>query len=132
MNTRCPNCGSAIKTEGAFCAYCGAKLPDNTQKIAVTIEDSAEMTRAETERELGGRKMVLMEQESKLRQKKMKKELRKGRIRWIVPIVLLVWIVALGLWRRIAGPLSGEAVIINGCGILLVVFLWFASFMSSL
>lgn len=72
----CPNCGAAIK-DGKFCNYCGAKLPDDTKRVEVKIdkriEDIAEVRRAQYE-----------EQESKLRQKQMKRDLRKGKVKWTI------------------------------------------------
>lgn len=69
----CPNCGAAVK-EGKFCNYCGAKLPDDTKRVEVNInkkiEDVAEIRRASYE-----------EQESLLKQKMMKRDLLKGRIK---------------------------------------------------
>lgn len=48
---KCPSCGSPVK-EGRFCNYCGAKLPDDTQRIEIrnTVEDVAEIKRIERER----------------------------------------------------------------------------------
>lgn len=78
----CPNCGAVVK-EGKFCNYCGAKLPDDTKRVEVNInkriEDVAEMKRADYETD-----------ESKLKQKLMKKELRKGKVKWITCGVLFV------------------------------------------
>lgn len=78
----CPNCGAVVK-EGKFCNYCGAKLPDDTKHVEVNIqkkiEDVAEIKRAEYETE-----------ESKLRQKKMKKDLRGHKVKWIVCGALLI------------------------------------------
>lgn len=69
---KCPQCGAEVR-EGKFCNYCGASLPDNTKRIEVKIdkrvEDVAEVRRAEYEAK-----------ESELRQKKMKKELRQGKV----------------------------------------------------
>lgn len=70
MVTNCPNCGSPIKTDGKFCTYCGAKLPDDVKRVEVKIDNTAEIARAEYEA-----------QESQLRQKKMKRELRKEQMR---------------------------------------------------
>lgn len=58
----CPQCGAAVK-EGKFCNYCGAKLPDDTKRVEVRIDNTAEIKRAEYE-----------EKESELRQKQ---EIRK-------------------------------------------------------
>ena len=76
MAVKCTECGAAIKDDSKFCNYCGAKLPDPTKRIEVNvnkrIEDVAEMKRADYE-----------EQESLLRQKQMKRDLRKGKVKWI-------------------------------------------------
>lgn len=66
MAINCPNCGSAIKDNGKFCSYCGVKLPDDTKRVEIKIDNTAEIRRAEYE-----------EKESQLRQKKMERELRK-------------------------------------------------------
>ena len=48
----CPNCGSPVK-EGRFCNYCGAKLPDDTTRVEVNVnqrfENVAEIKRTEYE-----------------------------------------------------------------------------------
>lgn len=85
----CPNCGAAVK-EGNFCNYCGAKLIEDPKRIEVKIdkriEDIAELRRVEyEEQESRIRQRNIIEAhknemaESKLRQKLMKKDLRKGR-----------------------------------------------------
>ena len=69
MAVKCTECGASIQDDSRFCKYCGAKIqPDNTQRIEVKIDDSAEMKRAGYE-----------EQESLLRQEKMKRELKKEK-----------------------------------------------------
>lgn len=68
MAINCPNCGSPVRTEGKFCSYCGAKLPDDTKHVEVVIDNIAEVKRAQYE-----------EQESKLRQEKMIRELKKEK-----------------------------------------------------
>ena len=93
----CPNCGAVIK-EGKFCNYCGAKLPDDTKRVEVNInkriEDVAEVMRANYETE-----------ESKLRQKQMKKELRGSKIKWIIcGILFLIGIILLLTNRYISIP----------------------------
>ena len=49
---KCPSCGSPVK-EGQFCNYCGAKLPDDTTRVEVNVnqrfEDVAEIKRTEYE-----------------------------------------------------------------------------------
>ena len=79
MAVKCPNCGSAVKDEGKFCSYCGAKLPDDTKRVEVKIDNTAEIKRAEYE-----------EQESKLRQKKMERELRKEQRKPLVVILKIL------------------------------------------
>jgi uncharacterized membrane protein YvbJ len=69
MAVKCTECGASIQDDSKFCRYCGAKIqPDNTQRIEVKVDDSAEMKRASYE-----------EQESLLRQEKMKRELKKEK-----------------------------------------------------
>lgn len=84
---KCPQCGSTLKDDGRFCSYCGTKLPDDVTRIEVKIdtrvEDVAEVKRASYE-----------EQESKIRQKQMKRDMRKGSGLWIV-VGLLIYIAIL-------------------------------------
>ena len=79
----CPSCGAVVK-EGKFCNYCGAKLPDNTKRVEVKIEkrieDVAEVKRAAYE-----------EKESELRQKQMKRDLRKGKVKWTIIGILTLY-----------------------------------------
>lgn len=35
MEIKCPNCGAGITDDSKFCKYCGAKLPDDTQRIEI-------------------------------------------------------------------------------------------------
>lgn len=77
---KCPQCGAEVR-EGKFCNYCGASLPDDTKRVEVKIdkriEDVAEVRRAEYEAK-----------ESELRQKKMKKDLRKNTFPKICGIMM--------------------------------------------
>lgn len=79
----CPSCGAVVK-EGKFCNYCGAKLPDDTKRVEVKIEkrieDIAEVKRAAYE-----------EKESELRQKQMKRDLRKGKVKWTIIGILTLY-----------------------------------------
>lgn len=69
MAVKCTECGASIQDDSKFCKYCGAKIvPDQTKKIEVKIDNTAEIRRAEYE-----------EKESKLRQIKMERELRKEK-----------------------------------------------------
>ncbi len=69
MAVKCTECGASIQDDSKFCKYCGAKIVlDQTKKIEVKIDNTAEIRRAEYE-----------EKESKLRQIKMERELRKEK-----------------------------------------------------
>lgn len=69
MAVKCTECGASIRDDSKFCKYCGAKvLDENLKKIEVKIDNTAEIKRAGYE-----------EQESLLRQEKMRRELRKEK-----------------------------------------------------
>lgn len=69
MAVKCTECGASIQDDSKFCRYCGAKIVDeNLKKIEVKIDNTAEIKRADYE-----------EQESLLRQEKMRRELRKEK-----------------------------------------------------
>jgi uncharacterized membrane protein YvbJ len=69
MAVKCTECGASIQDDSKFCKYCGAKIVlDQTKKIEVKIDNTAEMRRAAYE-----------EKESELRQIRMKRELRKEK-----------------------------------------------------
>ena len=74
MSLKCPDCGASLTDDSRFCRYCGAKIDDGVKRTEIKIdkhvEDVAEIRRAEYE-----------EKESLLRQKKMKRDLRKGRFK---------------------------------------------------
>ena len=72
MAVKCTECGASIQDDSKFCKYCGAKIVlDQTKKIEVKIDDTAEIKRAGYE-----------EEESKIRQKAMKRELRMKGLKW--------------------------------------------------
>lgn len=69
MAVKCTECGASIQDDSKFCKYCGAKILDeNLKRIEVKIDNTAEIKRAGYE-----------EQESLLRQEKMRRELRKEK-----------------------------------------------------
>ena len=71
MAVKCTECGASIQDDSKFCKYCGAKIAlDQTKKIEVKINNTAEIKRAEYE-----------EKESRLKQIKMERELRKEKRR---------------------------------------------------
>lgn len=72
MAVKCTECGASIQDDSKFCKYCGAKIVlDQTKKIEVKIDNTAEVRRASYE-----------EEESKIRQKAMKRELRMKGLKW--------------------------------------------------
>lgn len=79
---RCSGCGAAIEPGMKFCSHCGMQIPDDTFRAEIRVDDSADMMRVRYE-----------EQESKIRQKKMKSELIKNRIAW----GLIIFIALLGI-----------------------------------
>lgn len=114
----CPNCGAVVK-EGKFCNYCGAKLPDDTKRVEVNInkriEDVAEMKRADYETD-----------ESKIRQKGMKRDLQGRTIkRWSCLILLGICIIAAiaGNLSSNRGPIYGLVMLLEFLGIFLIVWI---------
>lgn len=80
MAVKCTECGASIQDDSKFCKYCGAKvLDENLKKIEVKIDNTAEIKRAGYE-----------EQESQLRQKMMKRELRTKGLKWKICGVLFI------------------------------------------
>jgi DNA-directed RNA polymerase subunit RPC12/RpoP len=72
MAVKCTECGASIQDDSKFCKYCGAKIVlDQTKKIEIKIDNTAEVRRASYE-----------EEESKIRQKAMKRELRMKGLKW--------------------------------------------------
>lgn len=92
----CPSCGAAVQ-DGKFCKYCGAKLPDNTKRVEVHIENVAEMKRADYETE-----------ESKLRQREKEAEFKSRKIKRVSSLVFLGLLILLGIWSvlNMANPVS--------------------------
>lgn len=69
MAVKCTECGASIQDDSKFCRYCGAKIiVDDLKRVEVKIDNTAEIKRADYE-----------EQESLLRQEKMKRELKKEK-----------------------------------------------------
>ena len=94
MAVKCTECGASIQDDNKFCKYCGAKIEDkNMKKVEVRIDNTAEIKRAEYE-----------EQESLLRQKAMKRELRMKSLKWKITAAANV----LGLLVLTAGVITGN------------------------
>lgn len=71
MAVKCTECGASIQDDSKFCKYCGAKVvQEDLKRVEVKIDNTAEIKRADYE-----------EKESKLRQIKMERELRKEKRR---------------------------------------------------
>lgn len=87
MAVKCTECGASIQDDSKFCKYCGAKIVDeNLKRVEVKIDNTAEIKRAEYE-----------EKESRLRQKKMERELRKEKLKpYVVTAKFLSVIVPFG------------------------------------
>lgn len=82
MAVKCTECGASIQDDSKFCRYCGAKIiADDLKRVEVKIDNTAEIKRADYE-----------EQESKLRQEKMRRELRKEKRR---PYVILAKVLSI-------------------------------------
>lgn len=120
MAVNCPNCGSAIKDNGKFCSYCGAKLPDDTKRVEVKIDNVAEVKRAEYE-----------EKESRLRQKRMERDLKREKrkpyftLAKILSIVIPFGLAATG-WLPINAMLA-----CSGIGAIFLV-IWIVLFLTKI
>lgn len=116
MAVKCTECGASIQDDSKFCKYCGAKILDeNLKKIEVKIDNTAEIKRAGYE-----------EQESLLRQKMMKRELRTKGLKWKICGVLFI----VGLIMMLPSLLFGAKVnwvgitgMILVCGVPAFIFL---------
>lgn len=75
----CPQCGSPVTSEGKFCSYCGARIPDDVFRAEIRIDNTAEIQRAQYETE-----------ESKLRQKQTEREFKARKVRWILAAIFAV------------------------------------------
>ena len=72
MAVKCTECGASIQDDSKFCKYCGAKIvQEDLKRVEVKIDNTAEIKRASYE-----------EQESAIRQKMMKRELRRKGLKW--------------------------------------------------
>lgn len=120
MTVNCPNCGSAIKDNGKFCSYCGAKLPDDTKRVEIQIDNIAEVKRAEYE-----------EKESQLRQKKMERDLRREKRKpYFVLAKVLSIVIPIGL--ALTGWLPGIGSLVALVVGVLFLFLWFFLYLPKL
>ena len=127
MRFKCPDCGASLTDDSRFCKYCGAKIDDGVKRVEVKIdkriEDVAEIKRASYE-----------EQESLLRQKKLKHEYRAGKAKRVLLLSLLIcslgfliplyiinpkydanqeWLVIFGVVAMVAAPVSAITIIVQ-------------------
>lgn len=88
----CSQCGAPLLDDSKFCSHCGAKVDDGIFRAEIKIDDVAENRRADYET-----------QESALRQKQMKSDLRRNKVRWI----LIGLVGAIGVALFVCGILGG-------------------------
>ena len=119
MAVKCTECGASIQDDSKFCKYCGAKIiEENLKKVEVKIDNTAEIKRANYE-----------EQESLLRQEKMKRELRKEKRKPIVIIAKILTIIiplAIGWFYKGDGVMSTSLLVLS----VMIFGLWFFLFLS--
>ena len=84
---KCPDCGASIKDNGAFCSYCGAKLPveekkdEKKREFRFHFNDSeASVRRAEIRKEREAQKLRAQAEEAK-RQEEERKRLMEEQAR---------------------------------------------------
>ena len=87
MPTHCPTCGAPITDDARFCSHCGAKLPDNIQRIElkseIKYEDTARLEEVRLKYEL----------EEKKRQEKS--ESKRSGIRFIKIKLWVSWLISI-------------------------------------
>ena len=102
MSFKCPDCGASLTDDSRFCKYCGAKIDDGVKRMEIKIdkriEDVADLKRVEYE-----------EQESRLRQKQMKRDMRKGKAHRVTLLTLLILSVLLIVVPLIINRITGIA-----------------------
>lgn len=120
MAVKCTECGASIQDDSKFCKYCGAKvLEENLKKIEVKIDNTAEIKRAGYE-----------EQESLLRQEKMRRELRKEKRK---PYIIIAKILSVVIPLFIAAFCSKGANDVTWLSLIIGVSffaVWFFLFLS--
>lgn len=100
MAVKCTECGASIQDDSKFCKYCGAKVvAEDLKRVEVKIDNTAEIKRAEYE-----------ERESRLRQIKMERELRKEKRKPYIVIAKILSILLPIASGVIIGELGGNGV----------------------
>lgn len=122
MAVKCTECGASIQDDSKFCKYCGAKVvQENLKRVEVKIDNTAEIKRAEYE-----------EKESRLRQIKMERELRKEKRRPYV-IAAKVFSVVGPILFGILFMRDDPVLIIGPIGLgLLFLILWIAPIINKM
>lgn len=122
MAVKCTECGASIQDDSKFCKYCGAKVvQENLKRVEVKIDNTAEIKRAEYE-----------EKESRLRQIKMERELRKEKRRPYI-IAAKVFSVVGPILFGILFMRDDPGLIIGPIGIGFLFFiLWIGQFINKL
>lgn len=115
MAVKCTECGASIQDDSKFCKYCGAKVvAEDLKCVEVKIDNTAEIKRAEYE-----------ERESRLRQIKMERELRKEKRKpyiVIAKILSIILPIALGM---IIAELGGNGYIALLLGIFGIIMFFY-------
>ena len=104
--TVCSQCGAPLLDDSKFCSHCGAKVDDGIFRAEIKIDEVAENRRADYET-----------QESALRQKQMKSDLRRNKVRWI----LIGLVGAIGVALFISAIVS-KSVLVMVYGMLAIVY----------
>lgn len=119
MAVKCTECGASIQDDSKFCRYCGAKVvQEDLKRVEVKIDNTAEIKRADYE-----------EKESKLRQIKMERELRKEKRRpYIIGLkvasIVIPFILAICFYKNFPAVFA-----FGGIGLIFVI-IWTWQFLS--
>lgn len=119
MAVKCTECGASIQDDSKFCRYCGAKIiVDDLKRVEVKIDNTAEIKRADYE-----------EQESLLRQEKMKRELKKEKRK---PYVILAKVLSILIPLAISFFVKNDPLpMLSFLGIAVIMFwIWLYQFLK--
>ena len=87
MPSNCQVCGAPITDDARFCSHCGAKLPDNTQRIEVKSEIKFEDTAKLEE--------VRLRYELEEKKRKEKSESKRSGSRYIKIKLWVSWLICI-------------------------------------
>lgn len=105
---KCPDCGASIRDNGAFCSYCGAKLPveekkdEKKREFHFRFNDSeASIRRAEIKKEREAQKLQAQAEEARrieAERKRVAEEMaKKERQAWIILGITAVFVIIMYL-----------------------------------